>query len=258
MTESEHTTAKLARALEAIPGVPADMIQRARDGFYHDFLSPLATPEMQLVSDLRELASKPATPRNSRPLLKALTEAVINGEHDASTEESHAWAQSAEGQATFAELGNPPGKPAGWAPYNGSATEAFTEMASSAGGGDAVTACADLVSRTGAKSFECGYIHEGVPVSEAGWYATAMYRGAKLTAGDKSSPAEACYALAVRLLAGAQCQHCKGLVALAAEGAFAFQSATLIDGRQWDAADAAKASQCHWRLVGDRWVRGCE
>jgi hypothetical protein len=258
MTESEHTTTKLARALEAIPGVPGGMIQKARDGYYHDFLSPLATPEMQLVADLRELASQPATPRNSRDLLRELAQAVINGEHDASTEESHAWAQSAEGQATFAELGNPPGKPAGWAPYNGSATEAFTEMASSAGGGDAIKACADLVSRTGAKSFECGYVHEGVPVSGAGWYATAMYQGARITAEDKSSPAGACYALAVRLLAGAQCQHCKGLVALVSSGAFAFQEATLTSGERWDASDAAKTSQCLWRLVGDQWIRGCE
>ena len=258
MTESEHTTTKLARALEAIPGVPPGMIQQARDGYYHDFLSPLATPEIQLVSDLRELAAKPATPHSSRELLRELAQAVINGEYDASKEESDAWAASLEGQATFAELGNPPGKPAGWAPYSGSATEAFTEMASSVGGGDAIKACADLVSRTGAKSFECGYLHDDVPASEAGWHATAMYQGARITAEDKSSPAGACYALAVRLLAGAQCQHCKGLVALVREGAFAFQKATLTDGRQWDAAEAAKTSQCHWRLVGDRWIRGCE
>lgn len=260
MTESEHTTAKLARALEAVPGVPAAMIQRARDGYYHDFLSPLATPEMQLVADLRELASKPATPRNSRDLLRELAQAVIDGEYDASKEESDQWAASPEGQALFAELAGPASS-AGT--DDGPFTTANGMWGSMKGapeyiGEDAVKACADLVGRTGAKSFECGYVHEDVPSSEAGWYATAMYRGAKLTAEDKSSPGEACHALAVRLLAGAQCQHCKGLVALVSDGAFAFQSATLIDGRRWDAADAAKTAQCHWRLVGDRWVRGCE
>jgi hypothetical protein len=101
---SEHTTAKLARALQAIPGVPRDMITRAVDGYYHDYLSPLATPEIQLVADLRELASLPATPRDSRPLLRALAQAVIDGEYDATKEESDAWAASPDGQETFRQL----------------------------------------------------------------------------------------------------------------------------------------------------------
>ena len=101
---SEHTTAKLARALSVIPGVPPAMVTRAIDGYYHDFLSPLDFPEMQLVADLRELAKLPATPRNSRPLLRALAEAVVDGDYDASPEESDAWAKSPEGQETFRAL----------------------------------------------------------------------------------------------------------------------------------------------------------
>lgn len=101
---SEHTTAKLARALSAIPGVPKAMVQRAIDGHYHDFLSPLTFPEIQLVSDLRELASLPATPAASRPLLRELAQQVVDGEFDASKEESDAWAASPEGQETFAQL----------------------------------------------------------------------------------------------------------------------------------------------------------
>jgi hypothetical protein len=101
---TEHTTAKLAKALSGIPGVPREMIQRAVDGYYHDYLSPLALPEVQLVSDLRDLASRPATPRDSRPLLKALAQAVIDGEHDATKEESDAWAASPDGQETFRQL----------------------------------------------------------------------------------------------------------------------------------------------------------
>ena len=122
---------------------------------------------------------------------------------------------------------------------------------------DAVKACADLVSRTGARSFEVGYLHEDVPVAEAGWHATAVFKGAKLTAEDKASAAEACDALAARLLAGAQCQHCKGLVALSDDGAFAFRKAVLVTGERWDAADAAKAPQCRWTRAGARWERGC-
>ena len=41
---TEHTTAKLARALQEIPGVPREMITKAVDGHYHDYLSPLAMP----------------------------------------------------------------------------------------------------------------------------------------------------------------------------------------------------------------------
>jgi hypothetical protein len=101
---SEHTTAKLAKALAAIPGVPRAMIQRAVDGYYHDYLSPLAMPEIQLVSDLRELAAAPATPRDSRPLLREMSQRVVDGEFDASREESDAWAASPEGRETFRQL----------------------------------------------------------------------------------------------------------------------------------------------------------
>ena len=100
----EHTTAKLAKALADIPGVPKEMIQRAVDGYYHDFLSPLTFPEIQLVTDLRELASLPATPAASRPLLRDTAQRVIDGEFDASKEESDAWAASPEGQETFRQL----------------------------------------------------------------------------------------------------------------------------------------------------------
>lgn len=101
---SEHTTAKLAKALSAIQGVPREMIQRAVDGYYHDYLSPLDMPEIQLVSDLRALAKTPATPRDSRPLLLAMAQRVIDGEFDASKEESDAWAASPEGKETFRQL----------------------------------------------------------------------------------------------------------------------------------------------------------
>ncbi len=130
-------------------------------------------------------------------------------------------------------------------------------MAADPYAGEAVKACADLVARTGARSFECGYLHDDVPSDQAGWYATAVYQGAKVTVEDKASPAEACDALAARLLSGAQCQHCKGLVALSGDGAFAFRKAVLVTGERWDAEDAARAPQCRWTRTGDRWERGC-
>jgi hypothetical protein len=99
-----HTTAKLAAALSEVPGVPREMVARAVDGYYHDYLSPLAMPEVQLVHDLRDLSARPATPADSRPLLRALAQRVADGEFDASKAESDAWAESEEGQATLAEL----------------------------------------------------------------------------------------------------------------------------------------------------------
>jgi hypothetical protein len=244
MTASERTTAKLARALEAIPGVPEEMIERARTGHYHDYLSPLDFPEMQLVADLKELAARPGTPRNSRPLLRDLAKAVINGDHDASKEESDEWARSPEGQETIAAL-FPPRVAASGPP--------------GVSDDDSVIACADLVGRTGATSFECGHLHDDKYVGHTpDWYATAVYRGAKLIAEGKASPAEACDALAERLLTGAQCQHCKGLVALTDAGAFAYRSGVLATGQRWDASDAARAPQCRWTRAGGRWERGCK
>jgi hypothetical protein len=104
MPEAEHSTVKLAKALAEIPGVPAEMMTHVVDGYYHDFLSPLAFPEIQLVQDLRELASRPATPHNSRPLLCEMAKRVIDGEFDATKAESDEWARSEEGQAAFREL----------------------------------------------------------------------------------------------------------------------------------------------------------
>ena len=101
---SEHTTAKLARALGEIPGMPREMITRAVDGYYHDYLSPLAMPELQLVADLRALASEPTTGPVARAALEICAHRVMDGEFDASREESDAWAASPEGQETFRQL----------------------------------------------------------------------------------------------------------------------------------------------------------
>jgi hypothetical protein len=65
---------------------------------------------------------------------------------------------------------------------------------------DAVIACADLVARAGASQFEFGHMHDDVPVEEAGWYATAFYRGTRITVDERRSPTEAAMALAERLL----------------------------------------------------------
>lgn len=98
---------------------------------------------------------------------------------------------------------------------------------------DAIVACADLARRSGATSFTVGYLHDNVPVEEAGWYAEAVFRGAKLI-GEGRSPDGAADALAHRLLDGATCTRCHEPITL---------------------ADSSRG--CRWRRFGETWRRGC-
>lgn len=100
--------------------------------------------------------------------------------------------------------------------------------------GDAVIACADLVGRSGATDFKIGYLHDDVPLEEAGWYAHAQYRGARITIEDRRSPSEAALALAERLLRGAACR-CGKRVSLGDD-----------------------STGCRWQLMGKRWEPGCD
>lgn len=84
------TTERLAIALEKAD-CPAEMIARAREGYYDDFKSPLATPIVQLVNDLRVLGHE------------SLVQRAINGEFDATPEESEAWYQ-AEGRDVVTQI----------------------------------------------------------------------------------------------------------------------------------------------------------
>lgn len=93
-----HTKDLLAAALREA-GLD-DMADKAAEGYYHDFLSPLATPEMQLAEDLAAIGTDAAL---------ALRERHINGEFDASVEESDVWADSPEGQDAMRGLLGPMG-----------------------------------------------------------------------------------------------------------------------------------------------------
>lgn len=99
---------------------------------------------------------------------------------------------------------------------------------------DTVEACADLTGRTGAQGFEIGYVHDDVPVEEAGWCAHATFRGTRVQVQDHRSPSAAALALAERLLAGGQCR--------------CGERVTLNDYQVG----------CRWRLVGKRWEPGCD
>lgn len=96
-----HTKDQLAEALRAI-GL-TEMAERAATGYYHDFLSPLDLPEMALVTALGASATQHP---DKAEAIEALRRRVINGEFDASQEESEEWASSADGQAAFRSLIN--------------------------------------------------------------------------------------------------------------------------------------------------------
>lgn len=75
-------------------GLP-QMAARAADGHYHDFLSSLATPCLQLEADLKSAGT---------PEAMSILDRHYNGEFDATLEESDEWAASADGRALFAQL----------------------------------------------------------------------------------------------------------------------------------------------------------
>jgi hypothetical protein len=119
-----------------------------------------------------------------------------------------------------------------------------------------VIAAVDLIGRTGARGFEIGYLHDGVPSEAAGWWAHAQFRGTRIVAENHRGPAEAAEALARTALTGGKCR-CGRLVALEAGRAFAFFSTTLVTGTSWTAEQAAAAGQCLWTRVGRRWDPSC-
>lgn len=88
-----HTKDFLAQELERA-GLPK-MAAKARTGYYHDFLSPLPAPCMQLLSDLEMVGT---------PEAAALIARHLDGEFDASLEESSEWARSADGQGSMKRL----------------------------------------------------------------------------------------------------------------------------------------------------------
>lgn len=92
-TMPQHTKDKLADALR-MAGLH-DMADKAATGYYHDFLSDLDLPCLQLDIDLAAAAT---------PAAQALRERHANGEFDASLEESEAWADSDDGQETMGRL----------------------------------------------------------------------------------------------------------------------------------------------------------
>lgn len=106
---------------------------------------------------------------------------------------------------------------------------------------DVIAACFDLIGRAGAAEGSLEWTCPHVPgepddhkCDRITWAAMARYRGARITKDGYSTPSEAAFALAERLLSGATCR-CTKPVTLS------------DDGRG-----------CRWRLVGQKWEPSCD
>jgi hypothetical protein len=88
-----HSKDKLAAALREA-GL-TDMAEKAAGGLYHDFLSPLSAPSVQLASELRAAGTDAA---------RALLKQHMHGEFDATKEEGDAWIASQDGTAALEAL----------------------------------------------------------------------------------------------------------------------------------------------------------
>lgn len=88
-----HTKDFLAQELDKA-NLP-EMAAKAREGYYHDYLSPLAMPCVQLAHDLQEAGT---------PEADKLRQRHLRGEFDASKEESDAWMESEDGKEAISHL----------------------------------------------------------------------------------------------------------------------------------------------------------
>lgn len=95
------TSENLALVLEGV-GLH-DMAVKARADMYHDFLSDDALCSLTLERELREARDRCADPIMAK-LIEAIRQQHLNGDFDASMEESDDWANSPEGLEAFKML----------------------------------------------------------------------------------------------------------------------------------------------------------
>ena len=93
-----RTSERLAQVLHAL--ALFDLEKMARADMFHDFLSPLDLPEMELERRLR--AARDACPDKDRAArIEEVRQRHMQGDFDADKAESDAWAESEDGQEAF-------------------------------------------------------------------------------------------------------------------------------------------------------------
>lgn len=108
---------------------------------------------------------------------------------------------------------------------------------------DQLVAAVDLVGRSGATEYETGFLDDVADSRDARWWASAVYRGAKLQVDGYPGPDSAAEALARKILTdggGATCTYCGKRIWLGASS-----------------RAARRARRCVWARHGRRWGRGC-
>jgi len=95
------TSQKLADALRHA-GLET-LAKRAEQDEFHDFLSPHDMPTVTLANELVAIIHG-KVPGTMQDAARTVRNRLINGDFDASTEESDEWAASPEGQATIRRL----------------------------------------------------------------------------------------------------------------------------------------------------------
>lgn len=88
MQNNMPTTERLAQAL-SLAGAPKAMIDKATQGYYDDYKSPIAHNIIVLVQDARANG------------LEDIARRAMDGEFDGTKEEADEWQRSEEGQEVF-------------------------------------------------------------------------------------------------------------------------------------------------------------
>jgi hypothetical protein len=86
-----------------------EMSAKAKKAYYHDYLSTIDFPEMQLLQDLKAalVTAKSFNNTTQAAQIEKLIDMLLAGSFDASSEESDEWAASPDGQATLNMLSKP-------------------------------------------------------------------------------------------------------------------------------------------------------
>lgn len=90
-----ESTAKLVEALEKEVQTRkmVEILEKAKQDYYHDYVGEAELPQIELVNDLKAASA-------SRRIIKR----VVDGDFDGTKEESEEWANSPEGRSVFGEF----------------------------------------------------------------------------------------------------------------------------------------------------------
>jgi hypothetical protein len=96
------TSQKLADTLRAAGFL--SLAERAEADEFHDFLSPHASPTLKLVEALAAFVMDDKNSKRQRVAAHHIGQRLIDGEFDATSAESEAWAENPAGQDAFKRL----------------------------------------------------------------------------------------------------------------------------------------------------------